>query len=104
MPFYPDNVEYSNKYYDKVYEYRHVIMTKDFLRKIPVGRIMSENEWRSLGIQQSKGWENYYQYKKEPHVILFRRPIGTNPETGEISNEIKQRVEEYECFKEEYWG
>lgn len=35
---------------------------------------MLENEWRSLGIQQSKGWVHYAMHKPEPHVLLFRRP------------------------------
>jgi cyclin-dependent kinase regulatory subunit CKS1 len=40
-------------------------------------RLMSETEWRALGIQQSRGWEHYANHRPEPHVLLFRRPLGT---------------------------
>ena len=29
MPHYPDDIEYSDKYTDDAYEYRHVILPKD---------------------------------------------------------------------------
>ena len=57
---------------------------------------MNEKEWRELGIVQSRGWEHYLIFKKEPHVILFRRPIGTDPETGNIPNDVQERVKEFE--------
>lgn len=39
-------------------------------------------EWRNLGIQQSRGWVHYEVHKPEPHILLFRRPKGTDPNTG----------------------
>lgn len=39
-------------------------------------------EWRNLGVQQSRGWVHYELHKPEPHILLFRRPIGTDPLTG----------------------
>jgi cyclin-dependent kinase regulatory subunit CKS1 len=36
---------------------------------------MNETEWRSLGIQQSKGWIHYTIHKPEPHILLFRREL-----------------------------
>lgn len=39
-------------------------------------------EWRSLGVQQSRGWVHYELHKPEPHILLFRRPKGTDPQTG----------------------
>jgi cyclin-dependent kinase regulatory subunit CKS1 len=56
-------------------------------------RILSEDEWRAIGITQSMGWEHYevhgkrfshelscravtdvgYSLAPEPHVLLFRR-------------------------------
>ena len=95
MVYYPTNIEYSDKYFDLVYEYKNVILPKSYLKKIP-GRLMNEKEWRELGIVQSRGWEHYLIFKKEPHVILFRRPIGTDPETGNIPNDVQERVKEFE--------
>ncbi|CAO4375260.1 Protein CBR-CKS-1 [Caenorhabditis briggsae] len=66
---------YSNKYEDDEYEYRHVHVTKDVAKLIPKNRLMSETEWRSLGIQQSPGWIHYMIHGPERHVLLFRRPL-----------------------------
>ncbi|CAD6191207.1 unnamed protein product [Caenorhabditis auriculariae] len=48
-------------------------------------RLMSESEWRSLGIQQSAGWIHYMIHSPERHVLLFRRPI-TTTNTNAMSN------------------
>ncbi|PAV62406.1 hypothetical protein WR25_05535 [Diploscapter pachys] len=66
---------YSNKYCDDEYEYRHVHVTKEVAKMIPKNRLMSESEWRSLGIQQSPGWVHYAIHAPERHVLLFRRPL-----------------------------
>jgi len=41
-------------------------------------------EWRGLGVQQSRGWQHYQVHQPEPHVLLFRRPLDTNPRTGRV--------------------
>jgi hypothetical protein len=38
---------------------RHVILPKELSKSIPKGRILSESEWRGIGVQQSRGWEHY---------------------------------------------
>ena len=40
---------------------------------IPTTHLMSEDEWRSLGVIQSQGWQHYMIHKPEPHVLLFKR-------------------------------
>lgn len=59
-----------------------MILPKDIMKKIPKGKLLSEMEWRNLGIQQSRGWVHYEIHKPEPHILLFRRPKGTDPNTG----------------------
>jgi cyclin-dependent kinase regulatory subunit CKS1 len=104
MPHYPDEIEYSDKYQDDSFEYRHVILPKrvakemfklfqliDFSAKggpskAGEPRLLSENEWRSIGVQQSRGWQHYEIHKPEPHILLFRRPLGTNPVTGVVES------------------
>ena len=102
MPHYPDEIEYSDKYMDEVYEYRHVILPKrvakemfklfqfiDFSKpgsKAGDPRLLSESEWRGIGVQQSRGWQHYEIHKPEPHILLFRRPLGTNPVTGQVES------------------
>lgn len=54
-----DQIQYSEKYFDDVYEYRHVILPQDLARNVPKSHLMTETEWRNLGVQQSPGWEMY---------------------------------------------
>ena len=66
-------IVYSEKYYDDVYEYRHVILPQAIAERVPKDHLMSEEEWRALGVQQSVGWVHYDIHKPEPHILLFRR-------------------------------
>lgn len=86
MPHFPNEIEYSEKYSDDSYEYRHVHLPKNVFKIMPRGRLLTEAEWRSLGVQQSRGWVHYEVHKPEPHILLFRRPLGTDPLTGICPN------------------
>jgi cyclin-dependent kinase regulatory subunit CKS1 len=33
-------------------------------------------------VQQSRGWVHYEFHRPEPHILLFRRELGTDPVTG----------------------
>ena len=121
MPHYPEEIEYSEKYMDDEFEYRHVILPKRVMREMvrvmqntPLNqasvsldaatssfsrrhtaselRLLNENEWRGLGVQQSRGWQHYEIHKPEPHILLFRRPLGTDPNTGEAPADPKANV------------
>ena len=61
--------QYSSKYTSDQdnYEYRTVLVFG-----MTINRVLSETEWRSLGVQQSAGWENYAIYAPD-NVMLFRR-------------------------------
>ena len=80
------DIEYSERYRDDFYEYRHVKIPKSLSRQIPCHRLLSELEWRAIGITQSRGWEHYLLHKPEPNILLFRRPIQTDLRTGKIIN------------------
>lgn len=54
---------------------RHVMLPKELVKTLPKGRLMSEDEWRGIGVQQSQGWIHYMVHTPEPHILLFRRPI-----------------------------
>lgn len=41
--------------------------------------LMTEPEWRKIGLMQSVGWEHYALYEPEPHILLFRRPAKKDP-------------------------
>lgn len=68
-----DQILYSEKYRDDTYEYRHVILPRALAAKVPTGQLLTETEWRALGISQSIGWIHYATAPKEPHILLFRR-------------------------------
>ena len=52
-------IEYSEKYFDETSEYRHVILPRELAKQLPKNRLLSEAEWRGIGVQQSRGWEHY---------------------------------------------
>ncbi|KAH0481427.1 MAG: uncharacterized protein KVP18_000289 [Porospora cf. gigantea A] len=88
MVTYPKHTVYSEKYADSKFEYRHVILQREQAAKAKSkmskkrDNLLSETEWRDLGIQQSAGWMHYMVHAPEPHVMLFRRPLGCDPMTG----------------------
>ena len=51
-------IYYLDKYDDE-FEYRLVVLPKDIARLVPKTHLMSESEWRNLGVQQSQGWVHY---------------------------------------------
>ena len=64
---------------------RHVILPRETAKQLPHPlRLLSEVEWRSIGVQQSRGWVHYEVHRPEPHILLFRRPLGTDPITGKV--------------------
>ena len=87
------DIYYSDKYTDDKFEYRHVMLPKDLAKLVPKTHLMTEAEWRNLGVQQSlgrtvytsvicldiisiiPGWIHYMLHEPEPHILLFRRPL-----------------------------
>nr|CAD7445738.1 unnamed protein product [Timema bartmani] len=57
-----DQIQYSEKYYDDLFEYRHVILPQDLAKHVPKSHLMTETEWRNLGVQQSPGWVHYMMH------------------------------------------
>ncbi|KAJ1531196.1 hypothetical protein HK405_001523, partial [Cladochytrium tenue] len=64
---YEEKIYYSSRYSDDKHEYRHVTLPPQ------LGRLMTEDEWRGLGIKQSPGWYHYMIHNPEPHILLFKR-------------------------------
>ncbi|OWK05279.1 hypothetical protein Celaphus_00001946 [Cervus elaphus hippelaphus] len=65
-------IYYSDKYDDEEFEYRHVMLPKDIAKLVPKTHLMSESEWRNLGVQQSQGWVHYMIH--EPGSFLREKP------------------------------
>ncbi|KAL4263257.1 Cyclin-dependent kinases regulatory subunit [Pleurotus pulmonarius] len=58
---YIEKIHYSDRYSDDIPEDAGTL------------RLLTEQEWRGIGITQSLGWEHYEVHAPEPHVLLFRR-------------------------------
>lgn len=41
---------------------RHVVLPKEMVKLVPKTHLMSEDEWRGIGVQQSKGWVHYMMH------------------------------------------
>lgn len=67
-------IDYSERYRDDKWEYRHVRLPRQYESMLP-SRLITEEECRMLGITQSPGWEHYMIHRPEPWVLLFRRPL-----------------------------
>ena len=87
-------IEYSEKYGDDKFEYRHVILPKELAKNLPKNRLLGETEWRGIGVQQSRGWQHYAVHRPEPHILLFRRPLGTDPVSGKVEAELEREAKE----------
>jgi len=75
---------------------RHVILPKELAKMLPKGKLLSDAEWRAHGVQQSRGWEHYAIHKPEPHILLFRRVLGTDPTTGRVNPALREAaIEQY---------
>lgn len=51
---------YIRKWYRlRLCTFRHVVLPKDMQKLVPKTHLMSEQEWRAIGVQQSQGWVHY---------------------------------------------
>lgn len=44
---------------DRSYRCRHVVLPQEIAKRLPKNRLLSEAEWRGLGVCQSRGWVHY---------------------------------------------
>ncbi|KAK6163459.1 hypothetical protein DH2020_000323 [Rehmannia glutinosa] len=57
-------IQYSEKYFDDTYEYRHVVLPPEVAKLLPKNRLLSEPWVGPL-----------CNPPPEPHIMLFRRPL-----------------------------
>merc|ERR1719454_2667604 len=96
-----EDMDYSEKYCDDVFEYRRVTVPRTMLSVFPQGRCMEENEWRACGITMSRGWQHYDHHTPEANVLLFRRVRGTDPKTGQVPKDMLEKVQARETYIKE---
>ena len=56
----PAEIEYSVKYTDDRFEYRHVLLSEsayqEYQKLSQPGQLLTEQQVKHLGVMQSKGW------------------------------------------------
>ncbi|XP_047633235.1 cyclin-dependent kinases regulatory subunit 2-like [Phacochoerus africanus] len=71
----PKQIYYLDKYFNEHYEYQHVMLPRELSKQIPQIHLMSEEEWRRLGVQQGLGWVHYMIHEPEPYILLLRQTL-----------------------------
>lgn len=79
-----EDVWYINIGSDSHFDYRTVEIPFELAEILPP-RNLSECEWRSIGLTQSPGWENYHRSGFERNVLLFRRPCTRHTSEASVS-------------------
>eukprot|EP00930_Biecheleria_cincta_P006030 TRINITY_DN107008_c0_g1_i1.p1 TRINITY_DN107008_c0_g1~~TRINITY_DN107008_c0_g1_i1.p1 ORF type:complete len:292 (+),score=27.11 TRINITY_DN107008_c0_g1_i1:35-910(+) len=102
-PRWPDEIEYTEKYCDDLYEYRHVVLckpvAKEMFKLTGFKRLLKESEWRRLGVQQGDGWAHYEIHRPEPHILLFRRPLAIDRKVAVRINKERALCQcKHECI------
>ncbi|KAK6163433.1 hypothetical protein DH2020_000297 [Rehmannia glutinosa] len=87
-------IQYSEKYFDDTYEYRHVVLPPEVAKLLPKNRLLSEISiygaffhffffvflvGRMNGVplvfNRAVGGSTMQSTVREPHIMLFRRPL-----------------------------
>ena len=68
------DIYYSDKYTDDKFEYRHVMLPKDLAKLVPKTHLMSEAEWRNLGVQQSLGRSDWTIEGQNMDIVFWKPP------------------------------
>jgi hypothetical protein len=40
----------------------------------------------------SRGWKHYHIHPPEPYILYFRRPLGTDPVTGNPPKNFREEI------------
>lgn len=48
------------------------MLPKEIAKRVPKTHLMSETEWRNLGVQQSQGWVHYMIH--QPGILSINTP------------------------------
>ena len=85
-------------------------MLRKVVREAMQDQLLDESQWRGLGIRKSRGWSHYawcvlcvlvvfpamqstgnyrmHRHHPEKHVLLLRRPLGTDLNTGQVDTHL----------------
>lgn len=63
--------KYKHVYLFIYFNFRHVVLPKEMAKSIPRTHLLTEDEWRSIGVQQSKGWVHYMIHEPGKYLLLM---------------------------------
>lgn len=52
------------------------MLPKEMVKQVPKNHLMTEQEWRSIGVQQSQGWVHYMTHQPGKHILLMSYRLG----------------------------
>eukprot|EP00494_Astrolonche_serrata_P004418 UN04431 len=79
-----DTILYGRVRQDDFFLYREVVVPEWLGIQLSNNYLLSEPEWRAIGIQMSQGWMNY-DLSDECTILKFRKAHGTEP-NGSFTN------------------
>ncbi|KAG2184872.1 hypothetical protein INT43_000785 [Umbelopsis isabellina] len=82
----------NNREIDDDYEYRHVTLPKEIAQWLPHYDLLSEDEWRSLGVRQSLGWEHYMVHSE---LLLAMLSSGATCATFQARKRLPEKGKEH---------
>uniref|UniRef100_A0A8C5UFP1 Cyclin-dependent kinases regulatory subunit n=1 Tax=Malurus cyaneus samueli TaxID=2593467 RepID=A0A8C5UFP1_9PASS len=56
---------------------KHVMLPRELSKQVPKSHLMSEEEWRRLGVQQSLGWVHYMIHEPDSFSPCYFSPLPT---------------------------
>lgn len=69
--------------------FSHVMLPKDLARLVPKSHLMTESEWRAIGVQQSRGWVCFFLFVWILLVLRWFILIGSIFAETISANELK---------------
>jgi cyclin-dependent kinase regulatory subunit CKS1 len=70
-----DDYYYSVPIQDTQFEYRYVILSPSLRNVFPSHCLLTADQLRGWGVQQSEGWVHFALQPRDPLVLLFRKPL-----------------------------
>lgn len=59
---------FNDNYYFFIIRDRYVVLPGDMAKLVPKTHLMTESEWRNLGIRMTPGWVNYMRHHSSMYL------------------------------------
>jgi len=51
------------------------MLPKEIVKLVPKNHLMTEEEWRGIGVQQSQGWQHYMHHGPGLYAFTCYQPV-----------------------------